>query len=109
MPKRLRPPRTPSLVGATVALALLATACGSGGADDTNTAAAVTAAAPDPASSAAASEATSEAVGPEAPAPAENLFAPVDVVNIADGSTLNLADELAGGDRPVLLWFWAPH
>jgi hypothetical protein len=39
----------------------------------------------------------------------ENLFPDVDVVNIADGSTVNLADELGGGDRPVLLWFWAPH
>ncbi len=40
---------------------------------------------------------------------AVNLFPDVDVLNIADGATINLSDELAGGDRPVLLWFWAPH
>ena len=40
---------------------------------------------------------------------AENLFPDVDVLNIADGSTVNLAAELGGGDKATLLWFWAPH
>ena len=42
-------------------------------------------------------------------AAAENLFPDVEVVNVSDGSALNLAAELGGGDTPVLLWFWAPH
>lgn len=46
---------------------------------------------------------------PDVAAPSENLFPDIDVVNIADGSTLNLAAELGGADRPTLLWFWAPH
>ncbi|MGI9595971.1 MAG: hypothetical protein ACR2QK_07410 [Acidimicrobiales bacterium] len=46
----------------------------------------------------------------EGPAPADNhLFPDLTTVNISDGSTLNLAEELAGGDTPVLLWFYAPH
>jgi len=47
----------------------------------------------------------------DAPAaePVENLFPDVDVVNIADGSSVNLAAELGGGDKATLLWFWAPH
>jgi hypothetical protein len=40
---------------------------------------------------------------------AVNLFPDLDVVRVDDGSPLNLAAELGGGDRPVLLWFWAPH
>ena len=39
----------------------------------------------------------------------ENLFPDVDVLDIADGSTVNLAAELGGGDKATLLWFWAPH
>lgn len=42
-------------------------------------------------------------------APAENLFPDVDVLDIPTGETVNLKAELAGGDTPVLLWFWAPH
>lgn len=39
----------------------------------------------------------------------ENLFPNVNVQSIDDGSTLNLAEELSGGDKAVLLWFFAPH
>lgn len=38
-----------------------------------------------------------------------NLFPDIDVLDVADGSTLNLAAELGGFDKPTLLWFWAPH
>ena len=48
------------------------------------------------------------AAGPVAPTP-DHLFPDVDVLDIQTGATLNIASELAGGDRPVLLWFWAPH
>lgn len=44
----------------------------------------------------------------EAP-PSEHLFPDIDVVDIPTGDTVNLAAQLAGGDTPVLLWFWAPH
>jgi hypothetical protein len=44
----------------------------------------------------------------EAAAAAVNVPA-VEVLDVADGSVINLADELAGEDRAVLFWFWAPH
>lgn len=47
--------------------------------------------------------------GSDEPPATENLFPDVDVVNISDGSTINLATELGGGDTPLLLWFFAPH
>jgi len=31
-----------------------------------------------------------------------------EVLNVVDGSITTLRDEV-DGDRPVLLWFWAPH
>lgn len=52
-------------------------------------------------------EGQEDTVGPTAPT--EHLFPSIDVVSVHTGETMNLADELAGGDRPVLLWFWAPH
>lgn len=33
----------------------------------------------------------------------------VEVRDIADGSVISLVDELAGEDRAILFWFWAPH
>jgi hypothetical protein len=45
----------------------------------------------------------------ESTEPVVNLFPDVDVLNVADGSSLNLAQELGGGDKATLLWFWAPH
>ncbi len=51
-----------------------------------------------------------ESTESEGPAVAtEHFFPDLNTVNIADGTTLNLAEELAGGDTPVLLWFFAPH
>ena len=32
----------------------------------------------------------------------------IEVLNVADGSVATL-DDAVWGDRPVLLWFWAPH
>lgn len=45
----------------------------------------------------------------ETAAPVANLFPDIDVLNIADGGTVNLATELGGGDKATLLWFFAPH
>lgn len=107
--------------GAALALGLVASACGSGATSQT------TAAEPDSdvtESSEASNqeESTADVEGPvadesedaasaeeETAAPANHLFPDLNTVNIVDGSTLNLADELAGGDTPILLWFWAPH
>jgi len=38
-----------------------------------------------------------------------NLFPDINVLNIADGATVNLAAELGGADKATLLWFFAPH
>jgi hypothetical protein len=99
-------------LGAVVALGLLATACGSGtgaeieaatpAAEPTTTGEAVgTTAAPESSTSASA-ETAGESAAP-------HFFPNLDTVDIVDGSTINLADQLSGGDTPVLLWFWAPH
>ena len=56
---------------------------------------------------------------PATPAPAETATAAatpvpesdlpsVDLINVATGATVNLAS-FAPSDRPVVLWFWAPH
>lgn len=45
----------------------------------------------------------------ETAAPVVNLFPDIDVLNIADGGTVNLATELGGADQATLLWFFAPH
>lgn len=39
--------------------------------------------------------------------PADDITA-YEVLNVADGTVATLA-EVADGDRPVLLWFYAPH
>ncbi len=115
------------LAGVLVAAALVAAACGS----ETNTvgldaSAADQAASEESTTSQASSDSTDapepesaasdESEGPqvdeEEAAPADvgnHLFPDLETVNIADGATLNLATELAGGDTPVLLWFFAPH
>jgi hypothetical protein len=108
-----------------IALSLGVAACGSG---DGETSAAPTLAPaaegnapdssePDAASDEAGStdsnvaEGTASEDSADAPAaePAVNLFPDVDVLNVSDGSTINLAAELGGGDKATLLWFWAPH
>jgi len=102
-----------------VALSLGASACGTG--DAASSAAPTLSTAPagaadesgastdssdDSAPTSAESESAADAPSAE---PIENLFPDVDVVNIADGSSVNLAAELGGGDKATLLWFWAPH
>ncbi len=53
-------------------------------------------------------DASSDAAA-DAGASTENLFPDVNVLSISDGATLNLSEELSGGDTAVLLWFFAPH
>ncbi|WP_419919585.1 hypothetical protein [Candidatus Poriferisocius sp.] len=44
---------------------------------------------------------------PSSEAPASDLPA-VELVDVATGATVNLAG-YAPSDRPIVLWFWAPH
>lgn len=116
----LRPGRRRSLVVALAALAVIASACGGAGsetatADPTEpteapptTARAVETTATDATVTDAAAEDEATAPGSESD-PGENLFPDIEVVDVADGATINLSSELGGGDLPVLLWFWAPH
>jgi len=102
-------------VATVLAAALLAAACGSGDGSDADVTAADE---PTTEASASSEEPTTDEPSAE-DAPAEeaeeaadvgpHLFPELTTVNVADGSTLNLATELAGGDTPVLLWFYAPH
>lgn len=121
MPRILRPGRRQGLVVALAAMVLIASACG-GASSDTATAdtgrsepaAAPQTTAPPESSTSADPAGTPEADSGDPAAetesdPGENLFPDVDVVNVSDGATINLAGELGGGDLPVLLWFWAPH
>lgn len=126
-------PATGRLAGIVIALTLFAAACGTDSATvETATAAADTdsatetndsensAAAPDDApdeasddsADAAAGSDTSDEPAAEAQEPepvGDHEFPDLGTVNIADGAAINLADQLAGGDTPVLLWFFAPH
>lgn len=117
MPEILRARSRQGLVAALLTVGLVASACGSDASEttaaDAETTAAETETTAPETGAAADTEAESESTEGEAtdtPEPAtENLFPDVDVVNIVDGSTVNLAQELGGGNLPVLLWFWAPH
>ncbi len=110
MPEITRRRRRRRLVALTGTIVMVAAACGS------SPEATVDTAVQEPAGT---SSEVGEGVssGPEEPAsserspdaPESSLFPNIEVVNVADSSTLNLSTELAGGDRPVLLWFWAPH
>ena len=115
------------LIGAVLAVTLVAAACGSEPANTLEAAANGTttsqAGQPDqdaeatepselteaPAGDDQAAEGNDAEASETTEAPLQHLFPDLDTVNVADGSTLNLADELAGGDTPVLLWFYAPH
>ncbi len=113
---RLDPGRGRAFIAFSIGGALVVSACG-GGSTATDSATSATeveatstteaATTSTSAADAAASSVTeSSAADTE---PVENLFPDLEVVDLADGETINLAAELGGGDRPVLLWFWAPH
>lgn len=51
---------------------------------------------------------TTEAAPVEAE-PEPHLFPDVDVLDIYNGGEVNLGEALSGGDKAVLLWFFAPH
>lgn len=57
------------------------------------------------------SDATADAAEPSAEPElaADNLFAPVEVLEVNTEETFNFAETIGGGDKAVLLWFWAPH
>lgn len=81
-------PRRAALLAAAAVLGL--SACGS---NDTTSSGQVT----DPGA-----DASSTATSSQSDLPA------VEVVDVVTGASLELT-ELASSDRPILLWFWAPH
>jgi hypothetical protein len=85
------PARTPVAL-LCVALAIVATACGSGSTSDTAAGSGV----------AAIAEAN---LGDLATSDDVRL---IQVLEVDTGETTTLTDTVTG-DRPVLLWFWAPH
>ena len=96
-----------TLLAAIVFLALFAVACSGDPADQAGTSA--TAGEHSPASAPAgpsASNAADEA-GPSAAPIATDLPA-IDTINVRTGDTVNL-QSLVPSDKPLLLWFWAPH
>ena len=83
------------VAAATLALGLFGSACGggAGGADSS-----------DPAvSGAAAAAATNQSA-----LRSSSDVTMIEVLDVDDGSITTLADAV-DGDRPVLVWFWAPH
>jgi len=94
----------PRAVAAMLAGLLLLTACG--GSDTTSTAAT---------DSAPATDGSTDALSPEdlADQNLPNLVVAddardIEMLSVFDGSVATLRDAV-DGDRPVLLWFWAPH
>lgn len=88
------------VASAAIAVGLLAGACGSQSSEQSaNTEASLQASAP------AESGQTDSGDGSDS----ESRFPDVDVFNVETGSQINLASELAGGDKAILLWFFAPH
>ena len=89
--------RIPHVISAALAIGLLASACSdgasAGGVDSA-----------DPAVAAAAENA--EANEPNLQGSSDVTM--VEVLDVGDGSITTLADAV-DGDRPVLVWFYAPH
>ena len=81
---------------AALALGLLASACGGGSGDGATP--------DDPASQAAAEAAQANLDQLES----SSDVTMIEVLDVTDGSITTLADTVTG-DRPVLVWFWAPH
>jgi hypothetical protein len=114
-------PRRASLLGIVMGVALIAAACGSSDpvteasapADETDTSTSSSAApTTDDADGAQAEPSDSETAEETTPPAADatpHVFPDLSTTSIVDGTTINLADQLAGGDTPVLLWFFAPH
>jgi len=84
----VRTSRTSRVAGALLGVALLASACGGDGEPDT-----------------AAGLAAAEAIDDLATSDDVTM---IEVLDVATGAPATL-DEAVTGDRPVLLWFWAPH
>ena len=107
---------------ATVALCLVAAACGSGGAgssaeSSTGEVTDVATVEPPPSTAADSTDATfaeidPESVSTETTAPPSNApiipLPAVDVIDVKTSGEVSLPS-LAPSDKPILLWFWAPH
>lgn len=95
IPSRSRSTRLLAPLVLAGAIVLLAAACGDSGDD------AAAPSGPDPA------DGQAQPAGPAAPG-ADGPLPAVDVVDVASGATVSLTD-FNTGQRPLLVWFWAPH
>lgn len=91
--------RLARLVGTLLTLAVLVVACGTGASDQTATALPATEASASTAIDAASERAASLVTGPD--------LVSSELIDTASGQVTSVPD-LVTGDRPVLLWYWAP-
>ncbi|HEX5616733.1 MAG TPA: hypothetical protein VFZ83_16405 [Acidimicrobiia bacterium] len=94
----------PRATGAAVALVMSLAACG-----DTDSSAPPTSVPPAPTTQPAGPDPDPGDPTPTTVAPVGTSPLPVvDVLDVATGETVALAERLPA-DRPLLVWFWAPH
>ncbi len=79
----------------TALLGLAVAACGSGATESAST------------TRDGSPQATAEAVGPAAPA-SDSVLPSVEVIEVTTEEKVDVAS-LVPNDKPILLWFWAPH
>ena len=100
-------PMHKTLLAAIVFLALFAVACSGDPADQAGTSASPVE--HSPASASAAPSASNEAeVADLSAAPIATDLPAIDTIDVRTGDTVNL-QSLVPSEKPLLLWFWAPH
>jgi hypothetical protein len=96
----MRRPPAATVVALFASLALVASACGSGGDETSST----------PASSVSETDTSTAAANAAANTPilaSNDDVRLIEVLDVRTGEIATLADTV-DGDRPVLIWFWAP-
>jgi len=96
-------PMHKTLLAAIVFLALFAVACSGDPADQAGTSAS-----PVEHSPAAPSASNEAGVADLSAAPIATDLPAIDTIDVRTGDTVNL-QSLVPSDKPLLLWFWAPH
>ena len=91
----VRTPIRAAAVALFVTLALVAAACGGTSSTETS-------------STPASGDTGSGDGGQDDATPAPSGVTAIEVLDVETGDTTTIADTVTG-DRPVLLWFWAPH
>lgn len=96
---RVKPFRGP-LLSVLLVVTLVAAACGSESSTETSTSPAA------PADTGATTSSESDTDAGSSPGAA--AVTTIEVLDVVSGNATTIADTVTG-DRPVLLWFWAPH